>query len=331
MKIYSSKNIIVCILFLLPFCLMGQKETVHTTFDLDAEMEDVMVPFQRSYTLKVLNLNRYDKDRFFIGNILFDEIDENKMAVYKNGKPKKALQGETLDAALNHYSLDTIYTFDNETFEEEIMVVENEIPRFPTENTVYDFQQEFIFRDNKLNLNIHSIGVKETNDENDPIFVIKNKSKEIDETAEGYLRRPQIVWAKNFYYTIPFENKKLRNALLSDVHFNKHAVVEPSEYDVINIEDIKKHLEGDKYTLLDYKPNEPNPKATVIQDSIRDERVILHFRICMDLYYDIETQSLNTKILAIAPQVEQYSDGGGDLLYYRTLFWIVYDDEFLKQ
>ena len=55
-----------------------------------------------------------------------------------------------------------------------------------------------------------------------------------------------------------------------------------------------------------------------------------YYRIVQDFYFDTRTNSMNTKILAIAP-LRDYYDLLGNFRFTRLMFWIVYDDEFLKR
>ena len=132
------------------------------------------------------------------------------------------------------------------------------------------------------------------------------------------------------YITAPFYEKGLRTALLSKEHLLKHKVINASDYSqILDEELIALSFQGAVDTLMDLKPQDFDPTINVVRQPDLDIHQITHFKIVQDIYYDEVNQCFQTKILAIAPVVARYDDIG-NFTFYESLFYVVYDEDFLK-
>ena len=332
--------LLTCIIVLYSVFIYGQNETTEWWFLLEQEAEhQVNLPFQnvKTTSLKLVNYQRFYDDNFLLGLTLQRAIEKGDIPIYKNKSVGTSYSSEEVKEALYEIKWDTAVVYDMETFEEEIQIIQNEESLFPTSKTAYQLEQYWSFDEDKqeLNQNLTAINIGHWQmAKNDFIntetlkadFTIKNKAI----NSQLSIEQSSVTWAKTIYTYGTFYDRKLREAIFSKKHLSQHKIVNAWDYDfVLSESDIETTLRGEVDTVMDYKPHEINPKITVVTTENRSAAQITTFRIVQDIYFDSQLNAFQTKILAIAPSIEQFDDGG-NFQYYSPLFWIVYDDDFLK-
>lgn len=334
------KKITLCCVSLFCFMsIMAQTETTHWKYQLELDPANrefqVHLDQQRnSSLLKMTNIHRFEEDYFMLGHTLRKSIEDKQLRVYN--KSDKPYAKSDISTILDEVYLDSIIVFDEETWEEKIQVIEQKDVLFPSEKTVYQFNQKWSFdnENQKLSNTISSINVLngfEKKENEKFLFSIKNKASKKTIETPRMIENSSVVWAKKMYYVAEFNNIELRKKILSTAHFNQHKVVS-NEYEntPLNLEEIAVYFEGSVDTLLDYNKDEPDHQASVIKGDNLTAKDIIYFKILQDIYFDIETYSFVSKIVAIAPCKIEYDDITEEYMYVNILFWIVYDDNFFK-
>jgi hypothetical protein len=142
-----------------------------------------------------------------------------------------------------------------------------------------------------------------------------------------------VIWAKEFSYNGTFENKNLREILLSENHRNAHKIVGSGDRSyILSANELKQLCQTNTGTdtIITFNPETFEEKMTIVNtQQYFDAEHITTFRIVQDFYFDTETNTFKTRILAIAPLMKIFNDNG-DFVYQYPLFWIVYEDDFMK-
>ncbi len=328
------KNILLFIIALSSSCLLiAQSES--TTWMYNLEDEKPKNENQRSQKLiKIINNKRYDSIEDFLGKTIRLAIENGELTVYKNKACNNAFTTEEAIAHLELSSIDTIITFNPETFEEKFKIVKSRNILFPNKSTTYELVQEWNYNDesNQLEMSLKSINV---------YYFTLNKSKEVFEnylfsfktndlpsvTQAEVLNNPNVIWAKEIRYNGTFENQKLVDELLSKEHLQNNLVYDYFMDKKVENPEIKE-IETSIDTIITFDPETFQEELKIVQSEFKKSD-INSFRVVQDIYFDTETNQLQTKLFAIAP-LYYYYDKEGNYKYTTPIFWIVYDDDFLK-
>ena len=265
-----------------------------------------------------------------------EAIESNKLPIYANKSVRTPFSKKEVTQILNKIEKDTFSDFDPETYDEVIRVVETEKPLFPVKETVYQFEQDWIFDKNEQELTTKLTAINVGHWSIADKFSINAETLQADFTIKNKVRNSlsienkDVTWAKTVYTIGVFNEKTLRQALLSKEYLLKHKVVNANDYSHVLEESlIAMNLQGSVDTLLDLKIDDPDPKINVVQEDDWSAENLFEFKVVQDIYYDEKNQCFQTKIIAIAPLIPQFDDGG-NFTYYMPLFYIVYDDVFLR-
>lgn len=316
--------------------IIAQTETTQWKyqFDLNAGNSNQMdIPNQRSSMyLKLINTNRVGQYDFPLGTAIKKAITDESLGIYEPGNIDKPYPKNEITLQLDARRIDTVITYHEETYEEIQEIFESKESKYPTIHTVYQLQQNWNFNKKKQKLNnpiilIHILDESKKNENGKTLFTIKNKwsSKKIN--TRKLLNKKNVTWAKSIYYYGKFKNKKLREAILSKSHLRKHKIVNTIDYKKMNQAEVVELLAGSVDTLLDYKVDDIEPQISIVKKEALTAENILDFKILQDFYFCTKTNSILTKVVAIAPAIKKY-DEGGNYLYTLPLFWIVYDKNF---
>lgn len=339
-----KKIILLClVLFSFAVTINAQKETTQWRYQLEVDpyndSNQMSIPGQKSSSLlKMMNIHSFQEDYLMLGHTLRKSILTNQLPIYNF--EGKALASSDIQAVLDETHTDTVYTFDDQTWEEQIRVVEASNMLFPTSHTFYQFNQNWEFDTKRQQLSNHISNVDVMYfllDEMDRLyeekylFSLKNKPSKKVLDADEIMETSSVIWAKRTYNVGEFDNIKMREKLLSEAHLSQHKVVS-SEGDntPLSLDDIAFYLEGTVDTLMDFKPDDPDPQVNTVRGESLTAKDITYFKVLQDIYFDKNTKSFTSRILAIAPCLAEYDGPGGDYLYTSTLFWIVYDDDFFN-
>lgn len=329
------KSLILAVFILLinSQVIFGQTEMTAWKYQLDLdelESDQYYIPEQKNTTfLKLVNAERDENYYYSFGNTLRGSILKNKLSIYSEASSATSLSEKEAYSRLNVSLMDTIYSFDSDTYEETVEVVKSEKPTFPNLNTVYQIDQKWSFNAKKQELNnvikgITVINGFEEKENEELLFYIKNNAKIKSINTAKLLKKKRIVWAKSITYYGTFENEELKNYIMSKKHINSHQILSTIDNELMTPAEINEIIAGSVDTLLDYKKDDIEPQISIVRKEALTGKNVKDFKIIQDFYYDKKKNVLLTKIVAIAPSLKRY-DEAGNYLYTLPLFWIRYD------
>jgi len=330
------------------FDAIAQTETVTSIYNLEGKTPEAHKIKDQKHIkiLKLVNSQRFKKDDFILGKTLQEAIETNKLTIYRDKKCTKPYAADDVIEALAFEGVDTIITFDPETFAKQPKAVRYEWELFPNEESVYEVSQKFTFDDKKAklkgqitNFHLSYLRIDDRGDtqplsERTHTFSFKNTDKNIKNAAKE-LQQNNIIWAKQIDYNITFQNENIRENLLSEAHLKANKLVSMRDRkSPVSSKDLKLFTEPISYALDTIIAFDPNTFAEEIKITSTpyhyNKEHVTQFRIAQDIYFDAATNTFNTRILAIAPIQKIYRENG-TLKYSFPLFWIVYDDDFLEK
>ena len=343
----KMKNLLLTtFLLLITLFANAQTETTNWLYNLEGKTPETpkIENQNNAITLKILNTERHFDEDFILGRTIEQAINNGELTIYQDRKCTKPYSKEAAKNAILSVSVDTIITFDAETFAEEIKIIRKEIPFFPNERTVYELEQswEYDNKTNGVNMRINAVhvsvlGVNANGEVLDftyrkPIFSIKNEDlKKINFLKD--LEKPSVIWAKEFSYNADFQNAELRAKLLSKKHLNAHKIVAGYDRKSILTPDEFKQLSETGIlidTVVTFDPETFEETIAIIKTEVNfDAEHITSFRVIQNFYFDTQTNSFQTRILAVAPLRKAF-DEQGNFKYQFPIFWIVYEDDFIE-
>lgn len=336
-------NLLICLFI----CTISnaQSETTNWLYNLEGKTpaRPKIENQNNTTTLKVLNLSRYFDENFILGEHIKQAINNENLTIYQDRKCKKAFSKMEAKATILSVEIDTIITFNVGDYMEEIKAVRREKVFYPIEETVYESAQSWKY-DKKTNqvamsldaIHVHYLKVNDNGQVADLenrtyLFSIKNEDVE-NVIPQEELQKMSVIWAKEFSYTGTFENEKLRKALLSKKHIGKHKILDSNRMGILTGDEIIRLTQNTISidTIITFDPETFEENWTIVKSNLYyDTEHITSFRIIQDFYFDTETNSFKTRILAVAPLRKIY-DEEGNLKYQYPLFWIVYEDDFME-
>lgn len=337
-------NLLICVL--ISTFSNAQIETTNWLYNLEGQTPIIpkIENQNNTTTLKILNLSRYFDENFLLGEHIKRAINKGELTIYQDKECKKAFSKTEAKATILEVKTDTIITFDAETFEEQMKVVRHEKLFYPTEKTVYELEQNWKYdkKQHQLTMNLEAIHVYflEQYDNGEVadltnrtyLFSIKNEdAKTVIPQKE--LQKMSVIWAKEFSYNGTFENEKLRKALLSKKHIENHKIIDNNRMDILTNNEIVKLTQKSAIsidTIITFDPETFEEEWTIVESKLYyDTEHITSFRIKQDFYFDTQTNTFKTRILAVAPLRKVY-DEEGNFKYQYPIFWVVYEDDFMK-
>ncbi|MFK7950104.1 MAG: hypothetical protein AB8G11_21110 [Saprospiraceae bacterium] len=323
-----KKLFFLLILILICSVSNAQTDTTNWIYDLDEQNKKLYTyPYFNNPILKIINNDRIDTD-YFLGLTLRKQIETEQLKIYQDKNCQRVYK-ET-DCALNKVTTDTIITFDSETFAESMKIVFNDLSKFPNENTYYQLTQSWKLdkRTNELTskiINYHIIEM--TENDTTRLFSIKNPTATISNSED-------IIWIKSMTCQNQFTDTTLINLLLSETYLSQQILVkkqfyrEPTYIDYAKVDE----LYGVKTdTLKQFDSESLKWKITYRTYSVLDD--VKEFRVVQDFYFNAKTNAIESKVLAIGvivPTNINYSFRSQYIYYNSLIFWIVYNDDFLK-
>lgn len=339
------KNLSIIVFYLLLLNIANaQKETTTWQYQLDDnQIEAFQVKNQvKTIELKTQNLYQFRNQEFFLGAVLKKAIEEGKLTVYKDKKCRKAMTIEEAKAKMVFTSLDTIITYNPETFEGHPTIVENRTKLFPIDETIYEFTQSWNFKSSTQKLQLDAIHISHYDLANEPnkdrknyLFSIKAKDLKNLENSK-ILEIPNVIWARYIEYKGNFENTKIREQLLSKSHLLEHKIIN-NGYDDNPLKDYfifeAAEIQSESFmesvdTIITFHPETFAEKMMIRRYKLNLDD-ITSFKIAQEIYFDTKDYTFKVRLLAIAPILRRY-DEFGKFRYESPLFWIVYEEDFLK-
>lgn len=331
-------NLLICLLIYT--VSNAQTETTNWLYNLEGKTPAIpkIENQNNTTTLKMLNLSRYFDENFILGEYIKQAINRETLTIYQDKKCKKAFSKTDAKDVILSVKVDSIITFDAETFMQEIKVIRQERFFYPIEETVYELEQSWKYdkKTNRLTMSLEAIHVYYLEiDANGDVANLKQRNylfsiKNEDAATvipQKELQKMSVIWAKEFSYNGTFENEKLRKVLLSKKHTENHKIVDGSKMQVLTSNEIEQLTKSATQTdtIITFDPETFEEEWRVV----KSEYYIASFRILQDFYFDTKTNTFNTRVLAVAP-IRKFYDDNGNFKYQSPIFWIVYEEGFLK-
>ncbi len=291
------------------------------------------------FKLKSTNINRIGIDEYLLGLTLEKAILSGQLSVYKDEKCQEKYTIEEAQTLMEYNFTDTIISFDPVTFREEIKIVRKEIPRFPIKETIYELSQSWQFdaQSGQVNMSVDAIHIGHlelldstlANDLNHKQYLFSIKMNDLKPIlSNDELLQANIIWAKEIHYNGTFSDKKITELLLSYTYLSNHKIISTvSQYEFTK-EEIK-NIHSSTDTIITFDPETFKEEMKIVFNKL-ELKNLKSFIVAQDFYFDIETNSLRSRVLAIAP-VMKFINRFPPSISTVPIFWIVYDDDFLKR
>ena len=287
---------------------------------------------RRNTTIKMLNVDYVEDTDNLFGTHLFKQIKNDDIIVYKDAACTQPFQKKEMKAfyeQLKRIELDTVITFDPETFAEEKKIVRWAKDIFPSKEIGYRVRQEWNFDENaqRLSSNIKSLAATNINDNILPYFSVKVKDGDKAVTSADF-NNENFILIQRIDYIGNFAGKAMEKYLLTDEHFKKNKIY--SIGGEVTLEYVQQSFEASIDTVITFDPETFAEEVQIVKQEATDKSKIGNYRIIQDFYLDPVNMVIKNKIIAIAP-LKVVKGNSGQYLTEEPMFWIVYDDAFLKR
>lgn len=319
----------------------AQIDTTNFIYQLDFSTYTDTFPSGQKSSILIKMIQEKEFDELGIAYIVDRLIDERKIVIYKDEYCIKTFSEYEFPFSTQGEIYDSIFQklMRNEslTQEENLQLIRK--PRhqlqilFPTDQTLFQFTQHWNFdtATQKLSNSIQKthIGYYSYYEKNvfKRLFSIKNKPSTV-QNIQTELAKPSVIWAKQIEYEMLL-NDSLQYLLVNEKHFAANKIVDKRGQPVTTEQAVYNYFDG-RDTVIAINPETFEEELAIAfhcYDNWNNDYNT--FKIVQDIYFDVSTNSFNTKILAIAPMRAMY-DYLGNYLFHKYSFWIVYDDDFLK-
>lgn len=301
--------------------------TYLNTFTMDYSFDPLKDQFGDSQFRK-LNLNSSQSDRFYLQNWLVLEIVENtKAGVYNCFEDSDLKFSLSYDQILEKFiKRDTIVTFDISSYEESINIVEAQIP--PSDYVGLRCKQLFYYNQKEKQYYTQLLAiaplVKDTDTEEliwikmdtpkpknmglsskDVLWSVMTSGRSTD-LLSSYMPSKALKGDEDVLWTSLFDKLKAPSVLLEKDFYGSNEFFQSDEDPMLSSD-----------TIVAFDPEMYAEVIKVVHNKIVPD----HFNLVQDWYYNSKDKQLYNKLKAIAP-VNVISDGGGDVLYKRSLFFL---------
>lgn len=268
-----------------------------------------------------------------LGAILNLAIRKGEIIVYQDKVCEKTYSVEQVNELLDTRYNDTIKELNVLTMEDTFIITKNIIPLSVKSLTTYELVQMWNYNDNtnQLEMTLKSVHVyfyqnKVDGEVKNYLFSFKVDDSPKKSRAE-IMNDSNIIWAKEIRYSGVLSNQKLSEKLLSDEHLDNKVLI----YDLERGKVLESFKFGE-YTMDTIVTFDPETFEEVILLDVKYEFIKSrdkYLLVMQDIYFDKATNQLQVKLHAVSPTVihHQIDD---ENTYSQHLFWIIYDDDFLK-
>lgn len=335
-------KVIFTSLFLFLICCISnaQMDTTKFLYQLDfSEYSDTFIDNQKSSLLiKFVSENEFDE--LGVAYIIDRLIEEGKITIYKDENCTQHFEEYEFPFSTFGVEQDSMFyrLARNEPLEDTVtsfVVIRGNHPQilFPTSNSIFQLEQHWKFdkKSQKLSSTIQKINLGYLENHGfKRLCSIKNKPSTVQNT-QAELEKSSVVWAKQIVYEMAFDTISFEGVLQQEIRSEKHLKTH-------KIVDIHGKTISNEIAFENYMNGFDTIPSANIETFEPEDRIVRHcynpdnnnyYRIVQDFYFDTKTSSFNTKVLAIAP-LRDYYDDFGNYRFKRLMFWIVYDDDFLK-
>ena len=290
----------------------------------------------RNDRIKLLNEKDQESTENIFGTHFFRHIKDSKITIYKDKACTKPFEKYEMNAfykELNVTVVDTIITFNPETFEESIKVVSYQTDLLSSEDVGYQFEQAWNFnkKTQELSSTIESLSITNVRKADLQTFFSVKVNDDGKTITEADLKNDNFILVQRINYRGNFKGSKIYKSLLSDKHLEKSKVFSGDEE--LSLEQIHHAYSSNTGidTIITFDPETFEESVTIV---VRDEikpKDIERYIIIQDFYLDPLNMVIKSKIIAIAPLRILRNQTTGAKYGEVPTFWIVYDDTFFEQ
>lgn len=310
-------------------------------FDISEYTDTIITNQQSNVLLKFINKNRNNFDDLGFAYLIDRLLEEKKITVYKNEICTQIFDKLEFPFSTQGEKFDTLFqkAMQNEalTKEETSLSIQVKPPHFqilfPNQNSVFQLNQIWKFDNStrQLSNSIATINLGYFDNQNfKRLGTIKNNPSTV-ESVQSELGKSSVIWAKRIHAILSFSKSNsddsLQQKIINETHFSSHKIVDNQGKTITNETAINNYFNGfDTISSVNFETFELADKIVRHCYNPADNN---KYQIVQDFYFDATTNSINTKVLAIAP-LRDYYDDFGNFKFTRLMFWLVYDDDFLK-
>jgi hypothetical protein len=272
----------------------------------------------------------------YFTNFIINEVLENRRKVF-------SLEEEpmTVSAILEVFgstSLDTITTYDPETYEKRIEIARidpiYQIKSFKIKQWwYYDKEKESLESMVQAVAPIIHQEQKDGSFSQKVLFWIEMKQ---DAKKEYSYNDQSIIWAKETLSTLSFKEvkkkkgrskKALKSLTYKDPKNGKGRIVENDSWypycaNPIEKEDVEKSLLATVDTIITFDPDTYKENIKIVKKSKISYQDFEYFRVLQHWYFDKSTNTLASKMISIGP-LQDILDANGKLKFRRALYYIL--------
>ncbi len=317
----SKMFMFLLIIFFFKRVVLAQSEMTSWNYHLESENG---VGATESIILKILNPSQFKNIDYLLGKTIRKNIELEEIDIYKNKNFKSTISAKMVSKLFYDVSFDTIIVYDTNTYKKIVKKRTHQQPKYPTVESMYQFTQNWSIdaQSQQLQNSILDISVFQSSKEKEPLFCFINEKK-----TRLPLNDPSIVWAASISSFSDLKNTDLKKKIFSKKHLQKNKIVSIQKDKILTKSTMLELLEAPIDTIVTFEPDIiDNGTETYVKRANWKPEHISTFLIVQNIYFNIETNSFYSKVLAIAPTVKNTK---GSPKYRKPLFWIVYDEIFL--
>ena len=290
----------------------------------------------RNTRIKLLNEKDKESPENIFGTHFFRHIKDGRITIYKDEACTKPFEKHEMNAfykELNVTIVDTVSTFDPETFEAGLKVVSYQTDLLSSEDVGYRFEQAWNFnkKTQKLSSTIESLSITNVKTTGQQAFFSVKVNDDGKPITEADLKNDNFILVQRINYTRNFEGSKMYKYLLSDKHLEKNNVFSgDKELSLDQIHELYTSSTGVD-TIITINPETFEESVTiVVRDKIAPKDIERYIMI-QDFYLDPVNMVIKSKIIAIAPLRILRNQTTGVKYREVPMFWIVYDNVFFER
>lgn len=272
----------------------------------------------------------------YFTNFIMTEVLDNRRKIFD--LEGKILTREEAFAIINNFSVDSISTFDPETYEKTIEIARTN-PIYKIKS--FRVRQWWYFDKEKESLGsvvqaiapiLHYDNV-DGSVSHEELFWIEMKQ---DQTKDYNFNDPSIIWAKETLSTFSFKKvkkkkgrtkKALKNLTYKSPKKGEGRIVENDSWypycaAPISKEEVEKSLAATVDTIITYDPETYQEEVKVKKKSKITYKDFEYFRVLQHWYFDKSTNTLASKVISIGP-LQDVLNAEGKLRFRRALYYIM--------
>ncbi len=284
----------------------------------------------RSTVLKTVNAASPDPmfpDPPGLNERLFQVMREGRWPVFDGEDLNKPISLEALDALLGQW--DTVVSFDPENYDNTSFIIQHVIA--PSDCPLVRVRQLLFYREKTVEFGVLTRAIGPTLANGRTLFWLSMpQADQPVRKSQLRLNSPEITWARRISTRAASPEikglpslKRPDQRVVSDLLFQvrDHANVEVLDMDdwaPMSLED-RERIFTRVDTVVLFDPGDFEERVKVVRFELNPD-VIHQLRLVEDWYWDEKRHRLLTRLVAVAPMLDVYSEDG-EFRYSRPLFY----------